>query len=196
MATRAHCAYAFDALLGHLRGHSCPPPAFAAEEEYPMFVTWSTRGASSGAHAALRGCIGTLRPTRASDIKEYALASALRDRRFAAITEDELPSLEVTVSLLTNFEPDRAWDDWVVGVHGVWIDFVHPQSGEACSATFLPDVSLEQGWSVRQAIDALVRKAGFAGVATAGLLASIKLTRYQSTLHKLTYDEYLAQASR
>jgi uncharacterized protein (TIGR00296 family) len=138
----------------------------------------------------LRGCIGTLRPTNVTNIREYALSSALHDRRFPAITEAEMPSLEVTVSLLTHFESEKAWDDFVVGVHGVWIDFVHPQSGEACSATFLPDVPPEQGWSVRQTIDALLRKAGFAGVPTASVLASIRLTRYQSTLHKLTYEEY------
>lgn len=191
MATRAHCKYAFDALLSHLQGRACPPPAFPTEEVFPMFVTWT----SHGAHPALRGCIGTLRPTKVTSIKEYALSSALHDRRFPAITADEVSALEVTVSLLTNFEAERAWDDFVVGVHGVWIDFAHPQSGEALSATFLPDVPPEQGWDVRQTIDALVRKAGFSGGLTASLLASIRLTRYQSTLHKLTYEEYLTLTS-
>ena len=44
--------------------------------------------------------------------------SALRDRRFAPITLQELAELQCTVSLLHSFERAAAWDAWQIGVHG------------------------------------------------------------------------------
>ena len=49
-----------------------------------------------------------------------------------------------TVSLLTNFERAADLDDWEIGVHGVWIDFVDLQN-QTRSAVYLPDVIPEQG---------------------------------------------------
>jgi uncharacterized protein (TIGR00296 family) len=192
-ATVEHCVHAFDALHSHFQRAECPPPAFPIDEEYPMFVTWSKRDRDG--EALLRGCIGTLRAQPIVSIKEYALSSALNDRRFPAITELEVPSLECTVSLLTDFESAQGWDDWQLGTHGIWIDFVDPH-GRARNATFLPDVPPEQGWDKNTTIISLVRKAGFQGEVTAHVLGSLQLTRYQSTLCKLSYDDYLALARK
>ena len=49
-----------------------------------------------------------------------------------------------TVSLLTNFEVAADLDDWEIGTHGVWIDFVDLQN-KARNAVYLPDVIPEQG---------------------------------------------------
>ena len=54
-----------------------------------------------------------------------------------------LPTLG-TVSLLTNFESAADLDDWEIGVHGVWIDFVDMQN-KSRNAVYLPDVIPEQG---------------------------------------------------
>ena len=43
-----------------------------------------------------------------------------------------------------------------------------------------------------EAIDSLMRKAGFNGVITESLRKRIKLTRYQSTKFTLHYGEYIA----
>lgn len=40
--------------------------------------------------------------------------SALRDRRFPPIQAKELPSLECTVSILTDYEPALNYLDWEV----------------------------------------------------------------------------------
>eukprot|EP01047_Picozoa_sp_COSAG01_P044890 COSAG01_NODE_4091_length_5357_cov_9.914036_4_plen_160_part_00 len=46
------------------------------------------------------------------------------------------------------------------------------------------------GWSVQQAIDSLVRKAGFRGEVTAATRRALTVTRYQSTTFTLTFEEY------
>lgn len=187
-ASREHCVHAFDALHCHFHSVACPPPAFPIDEEYPLFVTWNKRDGRG--HAQLRGCIGSLRAQPILAIKEYALSSALNDRRFPAIVKAEVPHLECTVSLLTNFEVVGSWDEWTLGTHGVWIDFVDPSDGGARNATYLPDVPPEQGWTKRETIDSLVRKAGYRGSVDDSVRAAIRLTRYQSTLSKLSYAEY------
>jgi len=63
----------------------------------------------------LRGCIGTLQPRYIRQgLKDYALTSALRDHRFNAVQWSEVPSLECTVSLLTNYEDADHYLDWEV----------------------------------------------------------------------------------
>jgi hypothetical protein len=77
-----------------------PPTA-----ECPLFVTWDKKKAltSTSDSFSLRGCIGTLSPRPLStSITEYALISALRDRRFDPIKLHEVPYLRVAVSLLVS----------------------------------------------------------------------------------------------
>jgi AmmeMemoRadiSam system protein B/AmmeMemoRadiSam system protein A len=54
------------------------------------------------AGGALRGCIGSLEPRRAlvEDVAENAWAAAFRDSRFPPVGVDELPELDVHVSIL------------------------------------------------------------------------------------------------
>ncbi|KAL3915584.1 MAG: hypothetical protein SGPRY_007164, partial [Prymnesium sp.] len=49
-----------------------------------------------------------------------------------------------SVSLLTHFECAADLNDWEIGVHGVWIDFIDLQN-KPRSAVYLPDVMPEQG---------------------------------------------------
>lgn len=76
------------------------PPA----AECPIFITWDKRKVRSVSDDfRLRGCIGTLSPRPLStSITEYALTSALRDRRFDPIRLHEVPYLRVAVSLLVS----------------------------------------------------------------------------------------------
>ena len=46
------------------------------------------------------------------------------------------------------------------------------------------------GWTKVEAIDSLMRKAGFSGPITESLRKRIRLTRYQSTLFTLHYSDY------
>jgi len=58
------------------------------------------------------------------------------------------------------------------------------------SATYLPDVALEQGWTKLEAIDSAIRKAGWDGRITEELRRSINMRIYQSKKATVTWDEY------
>jgi AmmeMemoRadiSam system protein A len=56
----------------------------------------------------LRGCIGTILPTKENigeEIIHNAIAAATRDNRFPKITKDELPDLKMNVDILSKPEP-------------------------------------------------------------------------------------------
>ena len=70
----------------------------------------------------LRGCIGTIGPTRdsvAEEIVENAISASTRDPRFDAITEDELDMLEVNVDILGEPEEIASKDQLDVKRYGV-----------------------------------------------------------------------------
>ena len=62
-------------------------------------------------------------------------------------------------------------------------------AGKQRSSTFLPSVAPEQGWDKETTLKHLVKKAGYSGTLEA-IINKISLTRYQSTVAKLTYAEY------
>jgi len=56
----------------------------------------------------LRGCIGTIRPTRetlAEEIIHNAISAAQRDPRFPPVGEEELEDLDISVDVLSEPEP-------------------------------------------------------------------------------------------
>jgi AMME syndrome candidate gene 1 protein len=172
----------------------------------PLFVTWNTLEDDDGYDAddpalsapdadaseddvALRGCIGTFESQPLVDaIPEYALISALHDTRFPPIAAAELPSLQVAVTLLTDFEEVDDPYDWVVGVHGVRLSF-HDR-GRRYGSTYLPDVASEQGWTREQALHSLARKAGWVGSQSRFRELNLKVTRYQGKKTCLRYAQY------
>ncbi|KAI8563398.1 hypothetical protein RHMOL_Rhmol03G0108800 [Rhododendron molle] len=79
-----------------------------------------------------------------------------------------------------------------VGKHGMIIEFTDPDYNTRRSATYLPEVAAHEGWTQTEAIDSLIRKAGYNGAITESLRKRIKLTRYQSTLFTMHYSEYVA----
>lgn len=145
----------------------------------------------------MRGCIGSLEPTALrAGLETYALTSALRDSRFPPVAAHEIPSLACTVSLLRHFEPAAAWDDWEVGKHGIVLSFECPRSGGRRSATYLPHVASEQGWTRREAVDSLFRKAGHGGAVTDALRREARVTRYAATTASVAHDEWKVKARR
>ncbi|KAF9958882.1 AMME chromosomal region protein 1-like [Mortierella alpina] len=166
--SKDHCFYCFDTLVAHFDGTPVLEPTFE-NSPYPLFVTWST-AEDAEAELILRGCIGNFgaMPLH-SGLKEYALTS---------------------VSLLVDFEDGANYLDWEVGVHGVWIEF-KDNNGRKKTATYLPEVAKEQGWTKQKAIDSLLRKGGYRGTITQEFLDAVILTRYQSKKAKASYREYL-----
>jgi AmmeMemoRadiSam system protein A len=84
-----------------VRGQKPPPLDESAlmprlRENGASFVTLTVRG-------QLRGCIGALEPYQslAEDVREHAVAAALEDPRFPAVSERELNGIQIEVSRLT-----------------------------------------------------------------------------------------------
>lgn len=69
-------------------------------EDGASFVTLTVRD-------QLRGCVGALEPYQslAEDVREHAVAAALEDPRFPAVSERELNGIQIEVSRLTRPVP-------------------------------------------------------------------------------------------
>jgi len=107
----------------------------ALKEKRGCFVTLHKKG-------RLRGCIGTIEPVRSlvDNVEANARNAAFSDPRFPALTADELPEIDLEVSVLTVPEilaykdPIELKQKLVPGAHGVII------TRGWHSATFLPQV--------------------------------------------------------
>lgn len=155
--------------------------------ESPLFVTFNVVGRDGD--RSLRGCIGTFEDQELEEgIAAFALRSALHDTRFSPVRLSELPSLEVSVTLLTDFEDCDDADDWTLGVHGLRISFDY--HGREYGATFLPDVAIEQGWTKEETVVRLMRKAGWMGKREKWREVELDCVRYQGKKESLEFAEY------
>ncbi|KAI1808725.1 AMMECR1 domain-containing protein [Daldinia bambusicola] len=156
--------------------------------ESPLFVTWNTVSPRTG-NTSLRGCIGTFEAQELDEgLSSYAITSAINDMRFDPISKRELPSLEVAVTLLTDFEDCADAMDWEIGRHGLRISF--SERGRRFGATYLPDVAAEQGWTKEETLVSLMRKAGWTGRKDKWQNVELKVVRYQGKKKSLLYPEY------
>lgn len=188
-ASEHHVIACFDTLDGRLNGSGRAGSFDHGDQSCPFFVTLKRR--TSKGYTELRGCIGTLSPRPLRHLCDYAIKSAFEDRRFSPLRSDELPELEISVSLLVGYEPAEHPHDWIVGTHGIIIEF-EDGHGSEYTATYLPDVAPEQGWSVEQTVASLVRKAGYHRKLPSHLFAAMRVTRYRSSKYALTYEQWAA----
>ena len=93
----------------------------------------------------LRGCLGHFTSDKPlyQLVSEMACASATQDPRFIGnrITPDELPRLEIEISVLSPLERIANPLDIELGKHGI-----HIRNGMNVGC-FLPQVAAEQGWT-------------------------------------------------
>jgi len=118
------------------------------------------------------------------------MTSAFEDHRFNPIPASLMPSLQVCVTLLTNFsDPDKDPLNWIVGEHGIRLSFV--DHGRRYGATYLPDVAREQGWGKEETIMSLMRKAGWAGRREEWRkVKGLEIVRYEGKKVSLDYSEW------
>ena len=181
------CKYCFQVLEAILSDGDFDKISFPEEfkgKSYPLFVTWTT-----GKEKELRGCVGTFeKDNLEKNLIRYTFISAFKDSRFNPISKDEVKNLNCEVSLLVQFEKAKSPIDWVVGKHGIDIDF-KDHKGNSYSATFLPEVAEEEGWDQKTTLQFLIRKAGYRG-SLESVYDNIEVTRYQSIKKTISYDEY------
>lgn len=92
------------------------------------------------------------------------------------------------MTLLTDFEACAHALDWELGVHGIKISFY--ERHRRYSATYLPDVAVEQGWSKEETMESLVQKAGWSGRKAWREVAELKVVRYQGRKESVEYEEF------
>jgi AmmeMemoRadiSam system protein A len=104
----------------------------------------------------LRGCIGSVEASDplATTVEEMAEAAAFRDPRFRAVTEDELPHLDLEISVLTPLREISDPDEIDVGKHGIML-----RKG-IYSGLLLPQVASERNWDRLTFLEETCRKAG------------------------------------
>ena len=126
-----------------------PPPTERLREIRGAFVSIHKVG-------MLRGCIGNLEGHQPLylTIAEMAEAAAFKDPRFRPITEDELPFLDIEISVLTPMEQIHDPNEIEVGRHGILIR----KSGY--SGLLLPQVATERDWDRWTFLAETCRKAG------------------------------------
>lgn len=126
-------------------------PPTASQEIGGVFVTLRRNG-------KLRGCMGTFNPVGTlEECLDHAARLAARDPRFTMdpITPNEIPLLDIEISILS--QPEETSDplSLIVGTHGIWIRNGHK------SGCFLPKVAVEQNWNAEEfLINCCTRKAG------------------------------------
>ena len=112
------------------------------------FVTIHLRG-------RLRGCIGIVEAYEplGEAIARCAAGAALHDARFSPVRPEELPQLQIEISLLSPLEPILP-EAVEIGKHGLLIS----QSGKR--GLLLPQVAVEHKLTREQFLDEACRKAG------------------------------------
>ncbi len=126
------------AIQAHLQDQAAPPL-----KEVPAVLT-EPRGVFVSLHrqGRLRGCIGYLDAVKPllQSVQEMAAAAAFHDPRFQPLRQDELPDLEIEISVLTPMRLIKNVDEIEVGKHGLYI-----QRG-LDRGLLLPQVATEYHW--------------------------------------------------
>lgn len=80
-----------------------------------------------------------------------------------------------------------------VGKHGIEVSY---RNGfYPVNATYLPDVMVEQKWNQEEAVASCLEKGGYFGKFTEDVKKKVKVVRYQSSVCKLSYDDYMKMKS-
>jgi len=105
----------------------------------------------------LRGCIGRFDASEPlyKVVQEMAIASSTQDTRFLPVESNEIPELEIEISVLTPMRRISSIDEFELGRHGIYM-----RKGYR-SGTFLPQVASETGWTKEEFLGHCARdKAG------------------------------------
>lgn len=106
-------------------------------------------------HGELRGCIGCFQSEKPlyQVVQEMALSSALNDPRFPPLSADELPEIEIEISVLSPLRKGGP-EEVEVGKHGVYLIKGYFRG------VLLPQVAVEHGWDRETFLDHVCLKAG------------------------------------
>ncbi len=137
--------------------------SYFADGKKPAFQSSRTslfekKGAFVSLHNSedLRGCIGQLFPHQElyKIVQHCVLSAALEDDRFAPVRPEELPGLNIEISVLSPFRRIRDIEEIQIGKHGIYI-----VQGNF-RGLLLPQVASSYGWDRLTFLRQTCRKAG------------------------------------
>jgi AmmeMemoRadiSam system protein A len=104
----------------------------------------------------LRGCIGQIYPDRElyKIIQHCVLSAAMEDNRFMPVRQEELPDLNIEISVLSSFHRIQDIQEIQMGKHGIYL--VHGRF----RGLLLPQVATSYGWDRQTFLEQTCRKAG------------------------------------
>ena len=107
-------------------------------------------------HGQLRGCIGYIEPIKplVETIVEMAKAAAFNDWRFPPVKAEEVPELDIEISILSPIKEIKDTNEIVVGKHGIII------TRGMHRGLLLPQVATEWGWDREKFLEQTCLKAG------------------------------------
>jgi AmmeMemoRadiSam system protein A len=113
------------------------------------FVTLHYRG-------QLRGCIGLIEPIKplAEAIQEMAVSAAFRDPRFPPLRAEELPDIQIEISVLSPLTRVKEVEEIEVGKHGIYLEKGFNRG------LLLPQVATEYKWDRHTFLRQTCQKAG------------------------------------
>jgi len=140
-----------DAVAAAASGNDLPTlrnPNGPLREKGAVFITLRSGG-------ELRGCIGHLEAHESlwESVRDMAAAAAVRDHRFPAVRPDEVPDLEIELSVLSPMAPIRP-DQIVIGTHGLYVQ------KDGIGGLLLPQVAVEWNWGPEEFVRRTFDKAG------------------------------------
>ena len=119
------------------------------------------RGAFVCLHAGkdLRGCIGMIEAKAPlwETVRNMAVQAAFSDPRFCAVKADEVPELDIEISVLTPLQPLTDTSRIEIGKHGLFIKKGYH------SGLLLPQVAAERRWNRDEFLEWTCKKAGLPG---------------------------------
>ena len=100
------------------------------------FVTLNTKDGN------LRGCIGSIHPVAPlyQAVSDSAVNAAFRDPRFFPLRKEEMPDIEIEISVMGPIEPVKSVDEIEVGRDGLIV------SRGRNAGLLLPQVATDYGW--------------------------------------------------
>lgn len=104
----------------------------------------------------LRGCIGYI---HALDplfkvVIDVAASAATQDYRFSPVTEDELPDIDIEISVLSPLRQIKDINEIEIGKHGIYLEKNY------WKGLLLPQVAKKYHWNTQQFLEQTCVKAG------------------------------------
>jgi AmmeMemoRadiSam system protein A len=143
-------AIARDAIVAHVTGTRASAPAGETiDRPGGAFVTIHRYG-------ELRGCIGHIEADEPLGrvVARCAVAACSLDPRFPALTAEELPYIDIELSLLTPLEPITDAAAIEIGRHGLVVE------QDSRRGLLLPQVAVEWKWDAESFLAHTCHKAG------------------------------------